>query len=372
MPADPIRVVFLVWRDTGHPDGGGSEVYVERISSELCRRGYDVTIVCADHPNAPSDEVRGGVRFRRRGGRLTVYLRALAYLLSRDGRRADVVIDVQNGLPFFSPLVRHRAVVVLVHHVHREQWKMIYPGVRGRFGWWIESRVAPRLYRGRPYVTVSDASAADLVELGVMPAQINVIQNGIDPARSPIQEQRRPTPSLCVLSRLVPHKQIEHALVAVAALRSEMPTLRLDVVGEGWWRSHLEELTARLGIADIVTFHGHTGDATRDAVLGKAWVLLVPSVKEGWGIAIMEAATHGVPAIAYAGAGGVRESVLHGRTGLLADDLDDLVRVTRLLLTDEHLRARIGTAARERARDFDWTSSAEKFGQLIDRAQRLP
>src|SRR5882757_2392892 len=150
-----VRTIFLVWRDTRHPDGGGSEVYVERMASWLAANGHDVTIACAGHSAAPRDEVRDGVRFRRRGGRLTVYARALAYLVSRSGRRADLVIDVENGLPFFSPLVRRRRVLVLVHHVHREQWQIIYPGLRGRLGWWLESQVAPRLYRDRTYVTVS-------------------------------------------------------------------------------------------------------------------------------------------------------------------------------------------------------------------------
>jgi hypothetical protein len=70
--ADTARIVFLVWRDTDHPDGGGSEVYVEHMARWLAGRGHQVVIQCARHPNAPADELRDGVRFRRRGGRLTV------------------------------------------------------------------------------------------------------------------------------------------------------------------------------------------------------------------------------------------------------------------------------------------------------------
>ena len=96
------HVVFLVWRDTSHPDGGGSEVYVEHMARWLVQQGHEVTIECAAHPNAPADEVREGVVFRRRGGWLSVYLRGLQYLASRAGRKADVVIDVHNGLPFLD------------------------------------------------------------------------------------------------------------------------------------------------------------------------------------------------------------------------------------------------------------------------------
>src|SRR5664279_4545061 len=176
----PLSVALLMWRDSEHPEGGGSELYVERVAEYLADRGWDVTICCASFPGAVSDETRNGVRLRRRGGRLTVYLHGLTYLLSRRGRQCDVVVDVQNGVPFFSPLVRRRAIVTLVHHVHREQWQIIYPGLQGHIGWWLESRLAPWLYRRRRYVTVSQSSKADLIGLGVAADRIDIVHNGLD------------------------------------------------------------------------------------------------------------------------------------------------------------------------------------------------
>ena len=137
-----MRVLFLSWRDTTHPDGGGSEVYVEEVARGLAGRGHDVTVLCASYDGAPRESVVDGVRIRRRGGRLTVYLHGLLFLLSRR-RHDDLVVDVINGIPFGSPLVRRRGVVALVHHVHREQWRIIYPGLWGRVGWFVESRLTP-------------------------------------------------------------------------------------------------------------------------------------------------------------------------------------------------------------------------------------
>ncbi len=65
----------------------------------------------------------------RRGGRLTVYPRALAWLAAPPPRTSTSVVDVVNGLPFGAPLVRRRGVVALVHHVHARQWQIIYPGL---------------------------------------------------------------------------------------------------------------------------------------------------------------------------------------------------------------------------------------------------
>src|SRR5262245_10241657 len=138
-------VLFLNWRDTTHPEGGGSEVYVEQVAAGLAAQGRPVTVFCAAHPGAPASERVGEVRVVRRGGRLTVYLHAWwAHLTGRLGGH-EVVVDVQNGMPFFTALWCRRPVVVLVHHVHREQWRVVLPPLQARVGWWVESRLAPRL-----------------------------------------------------------------------------------------------------------------------------------------------------------------------------------------------------------------------------------
>jgi glycosyltransferase involved in cell wall biosynthesis len=375
--ARPGRITFLVWRDTSHPEGGGSEVYVEHMAEHLAREGWTVTIVCAAHRNAPADEVRTGVHYRRRGGRTSVYPHGLRYLIGHEGRSSDLVVDVQNGIPFFSPLVRRRPLINLVHHVHREQWGIVYPGLRGRIGWWLESVVAPRLYRGRQYVTVSGNSAAELIELGVRPAQLDVIHNGIDVPHPSGLGPRSVEPTICVLGRLVPHKRVEHAIAVAAALRDRIPGLRMEIVGDGWWRARLEEHARALGVDDIVRFLGQVSVAERDAALDRAWVLAAPSVKEGWGIAVMEAAARGVPTVAYRSAGGVRESVLDGITGrLTGEDLAEFTAAIERLLNDEWARTRMGDAARARAAGFDWAGSAAKFTSLvqaqIEVGQRVP
>jgi glycosyltransferase involved in cell wall biosynthesis len=359
-------VAFLTWRDASNPDAGGSELFVERVAEYLAANGWDVTVCTSAHAAAPAEEIQRGVRIRRRGGRLSVYAYGLAYALGRRGRRTDVIVDVQNGMPFFTPLVRRRGVVNLMHHVHREQWRIIFPGLTGRVGWWLESRVAPRLYRRHRYVTVSAASRNDLIGLGVDAQRISIVSNGIDAPHPSRTAPPAPVPTICVLGRLVPHKQVEHALDVAAKARVELPDLRVFVVGEGYWRLPLIEHAERLGIADAVTFHGHVPDRERDEILDASWLLLAPSVKEGWGIAIMEAAAHGVPAIAYRAAGGVCESIVDGKTGWLVDDFDGLHQCTERLLHEAGLREAMGAAARARAAGFDWSSAGRRFADVLE------
>src|SRR5271167_567885 len=299
-------VLLLCWRDTGHPQGGGSETYLQRIGAQLAAAGVDVTLRTARYPGAARREVIDGVRIRRAGGRYSVYVWALlAMAAARLGIgplravRPDVVVDTQNGLPFLARLIYGRRVAVLVHHCHREQWPVAGRAM-GRLGWFVESRVSPRLHRRNQYVTVSLPSARDLVGLGVGDERIALVRNGLDEAPA-----------------------------------------------------------ASLGISDAVTFHGHIGDVAKHQVMQQSWVHLLPSRKEGWGLAVVEAAQHAVPTIGYRSSGGLSDSIVDGVTGILVDDRAELVDRLDQLLSDPVLRDQLGAKAQTRSSEFSWTQSAE-------------
>lgn len=360
-----MHILFCNWRDTRNPEGGGSEHYVETMARGLVERGHEVTIACARHDGAPDDEVVDGVRFVRRGSKLDIYAITFLRLLTGRYGRVDRVVDVQNGLPFFTRWATRAPVTVLVHHVHREQWPVVYPGLVGRIGWWIESRLAPRLYRRSSYVTVSVASKAELVDLGVDRDRIRIVHNGNEPT-PPVATERAQHPRLCALGRLVPHKQVEHAIDALVEVRRDHPEAVLDVVGTGWWESELREYALAHHVQDAVRFHGHVSDQRKHELLAEAWVMLLPSLKEGWGIVVGEAGGHGTPTIAYESAGGTRESVDHKDSGVLVHDRAELIEATRTVIDDDAWRAFLGEGARAKSAAFSWTASQAAFAAALD------
>jgi glycosyltransferase involved in cell wall biosynthesis len=364
MRSTAIDVLFVNWRDVTHPEGGGSERYVHRMAEGLAATGLRVTLFCAAHGAAPAEEVLNGVHVVRRGGRMSVYLRSLAYVRRS---RPHLVVDVQNGLPFASTLVTRAPVVNVVHHVHREQWPIVFGRMGGALGWFLESVVAPRVYRSCRYVTVSGATADELVGLGVDAERLTIVPNGIEPA-PPVTARRSPSPRLVVLGRLVPHKRVEHALEVTARLRDRWPGLRLSVVGEGWWDDELRAAAERLGVTDVVDFLGYLDEQAKHEELARAWVHLCPSVKEGWGLVVSEAGHHEVPTVGYRSAGGLRESVLDGRSGLLVEDLDELTDAVDRLLADGATRRDMGRAAARHAAAFTWPASIQTFAGVLSAA----
>ncbi len=362
-PTAPLRVAILSWRDSSHPEGGGSELYGEAMAAGLAARGHQVTILTARHPGSTPTEERDGYLIRRAGGRFTVYLRTLLRIVV--GRRFDVIVDTQNGTPFFARLVTRRPVVILCHHVHREQWGIVFgPSLRGRtvarIGWWLESWLAPRVQRNCRYVTVSDVSRRDLIGLGVRAGNITVVHNGTPPSLPGVE--RSPVPEVVVLGRVVPHKRVEHAVRAVA----QLPGVRLTIVGHGWWSATVAAEVARLGVEDRVELVGHVDEARKHELLSRAWVLATPSVMEGWGLCVVEAASHGTPSVAYRSAGGLAESVVHGSTGLLAEDSEEeFTAALRELLTSSERRREMGELARTHAEHFTREASVRAFNTVL-------
>lgn len=361
-----MRIAFLNWRDLTHPEGGGAERYAQNICAGLAARGHDVVLFCAAHGDAPREEQVDGYRILRNGGRLGVYPMSLL-AMRRDSRRHGafaVVVDTQNGLPFWTPLFGTTPVVSLIHHVHREQWPCVFGPVVSRLGWWLESRVSPRVYRGVPCVTVSERSRDELVELGHDPAAIQVVHNGTDAALQ-LGVQRSDHPSIVVLGRLVPHKRVELAIDVVARLSTELPSLELRIVGDGWWRSNVEQHAVDAGVADRVHLLGYVDELAKHRELSRAWVALAPSAKEGWGLNVVEAASHGVPTVAHHGAGGLSESVVDGVTGVLVHDLDELTRVTAELLADHERRDELGSNARRMSHRYTWESAVADWDEVL-------
>ena len=364
-----MHVLFCNWRDTRNPEGGGSERYVETMARGLVERGHHVTIACAAHDDAPRDEVIDGVRFVRRGTKLDIYaITALRVLMRRYGR-IDLVVDVQNGLPFFTRLVTRKPVVVLVHHVHREQWPVVHPGLVGRIGWWIESRLAPRIYRA--------VEVCRRVELDA--SRAGRPRDRPRPHHDRAQRQRRrarrwmpsaiPSPACASSAAWCRTSRSSTRSTPWPHCIEEHPSATLDVIGTGWWEGVLRDHADAAGVGDAVQFRGFADERSKHELLARAWLLVLPSLKEGWGLVVGEAGSHGTPTIAYSTAGGTTESIAHKDSGLLVDDRAALIEAVADLVDNSEFREFLGDGARRMSHAFTWHGSQAAFAAVIDRAR---
>jgi glycosyltransferase involved in cell wall biosynthesis len=353
------RVHFVAWRDLDDPEAGGSELHAHRIASQWAAAGIDVTFRTSAVPGAPRALSRDNYRVLRQAGRYRVFPAAAWEGLRMGHRPGDALVEIWNGMPFFSPLWYRGPRLVFLHHVHAEMWGMVLPPTLARAGDALERRIAPLVYRGSRIVTLSESSRQEIIGmLGLDGNRITVAPPGVDARYSPDGE-RSATPLVVAVGRLVPVKRFDLLLRSLAEAKVATPDLRAVIVGEGYERPALERLRSELGADDWISFPGRVHDDELLAWYRQAWVVASTSQREGWGMTLTEAAACGTPAVATAIAGH-NDAVLNGESGLLVEDPAELGAALRRVLTDDVLRSRLSRGALDRARWFTWPATARR------------
>ncbi len=367
------RITMLAWRDLDDPEAGGSELHASRVAELWGRAGLEVTMRTSYAPGSAQVSWRDDYRVIRKAGRYMVFPRAVFSEIMGWHGASDGLIEIWNGMPFFSPVWCRRTKVVWLHHVHDSMWDMTLPPRLARLGRTLEFRIAPPLYRRTPIVTLSQSSKAEIVQkLRFRESNVTVVPPGIDPRFSPGDGAKSPTPLVVAVGRLVPVKRFHLLIEALVAIRDRHPGLRLVIAGEGYERDNLERQISELDASEWITLAGYLDDAEVLSLYRQAWLLASASAHEGWGMTITEAAACGTPAVATRIAGH-SDAIVDGATGLLVDDAPALARALDQLLSDDLLRARFAQAAQEHASLFTWGATARgTLEVLAAEARRHP
>jgi glycosyltransferase involved in cell wall biosynthesis len=325
-----------------------------------------VTVFCADPGREcvrERDEVYHGVKIVRRGGSFGIYAHAALYLI-RHAQTFDRILDVQNGVPFFTPLFSRTPTTLMVHHIHDRNWFAEFPYPVAAVGRFVERRVMPRLYRRNPVVTVSPTSHEDLVRLGVDPSRIRIVYSGIAKPDPPPPPTRPFGHRVAYVGRIKRYKRLDLLVRAVAGLRHEFPDLQLDVAGDGDARPEIESLVKALGLQECTRIHGFVDEETKAQILQTATVFGMPSKVEGWGLSVIEANLFGCPAVAY-DVPGLRAAIRHGETGLLAEDDAQFRDGLAMFLRNPEERGRYSAKARRWSQQFDWGRAATETLEVM-------
>ena len=360
------RVLFLNWRDLSNPAAGGAEAYAEQIARRFAAAGCHVTLFTSAYGRSSPYDWADQYLVVRQGGRFGVYAAAARHL-RRYRRHYDAVVDFQNGIPFFAPLwAPGTPVICVIHHVHQAQFGMYFPWPVSVVGRLLEGPVSRRVYRDGPLVAVSPSTRAEIRRQLGLRGPVHIVPNGIDPPL-PGRTPRAAAPAIAIVTRLVPHKQLHLLVQAIPALLSRWPDLRVDIAGEGPVRAALQDDVRRLGLDGIVRLPGRVSEQAKSDLLSRAWLTVVPSLAEGWGLTVLEANAAGTPALAF-DVPGLRDSVRNGLTGwLVAPDQGLVTPLTRALeeLADSRRQKAFADQCRRWASRFTWDSSAERLAAVL-------
>lgn len=351
------NVHMLAWRDLDDEEAGGSEVHAHSNAAIWAQSGVQVTMRTSSARGLPSPVRRDGYTVSRASGRYAVFPRsALASVAGRMGP-CDALVEIWNGMPFMSPLWWRGPRSIWLHHVHGPMWAMTLPRPLAACGVLLEERIAPRVYRHQPVVTLSPSSQRELIDdLGFDEERVTVIPPGVNPYFTP-GGRRSERPLVVAVGRLVPVKDFPRLVRVVASVRERVPGAELVIVGEGYERDRIVQTIRDVGGEGWVRLAGSVTTEQLRELYRSAWIASSASVREGWGMTLTEAAACGTPSVAT-DISGHADAVARDRSGLLGSTDDELADAMVAVMQDDQLRSRLQEGALARAAELTWERTA--------------
>lgn len=364
-----MKILILNFRDIRNPAAGGSEVATHEMAKRWVSWGHAVTLFAPKYPGGLAEEDFEGVHIIRRGGRYTVYWQAFRYYQKNLRGRCDLVIDEINTVPFLAHLYAGVPVVALIHQLAREVWFYEARFPLSLVGYLLEPLYL-RLYQRVPAMTISRSTAKDLLQVGIERVWVLTLGINVEPLVS-LPPKAEGDPQLLFVGRVVPSKRVHVAIEAMPKILAVYPKAKLLVAGDlgvKHYACRLWRLICQKGLASHVRLLGYLPKAEKLAKMQEATVLLVTSVREGWGLVVVEANAMGTPAVVY-NVHGLRDSVHDGETGVVCpqNTPEELGRAVVALLKDKDRYEKIRRQAWEWSRELNWDTTAREALDFLEK-----
>lgn len=362
-----MTILILNWRDIKHPLAGGAEISTHEHAKRWVRAGYKVIQFSSKVTGRKAEEIVDDIQIIRRGNHYTVHIYAFFYYLRHLRGKVDLVVDEFHFIPFFTPLYVKEKKLAFIHETAEEVWfkNQFFP--INILGFLLEPLFF-KFYKNMPFMTVSDSTKRDLIRFGINGSNIHVIHNGVKTINSRFPKEEVPT--IIYLGRLAKDKGTEEAILAFYKIQKAFKRSKLWIVGREEKKGYMEELKDKvkdLRLAKKVVFFNYVSERKKFDLLKRAWLHIHPSIKEGWGLTVIEAASQGTPTVAY-NVSGLRDSIIDRETGLLSNKTpEDLADKMLMLFKDkEALYERLSKNARIWSKKFNWSDSTKKSLILIN------
>ncbi len=358
------HLLAVNFRDPHHPEAGGAELHLEEILLEAVRRGWKVTWLATGFRGGSAEAEHRGMRIVRRGDWWDFNLRIPGLLRGEFGgdRRPDLIVEDINKVPCFCAQWTDAPVHAIVPHLFGNTAFQEANALIASYVVALEALI-PRAYSRSRFLVISESTRDDLVQRGIARERIDVVHCGLDHARYRVDASvaKAEVPTLLFVGRLRRYKGLDWVTRVLPTVRERVPRVRLEIIGDGPHGPALEEQVARSGLQGTVDFLGFLPGAEKVRRMQRAWAVLQPSPKEGWGLTVVEAGACGTAVVA-ADSPGLRDSVRRDETGLLVPYGDDAALAEALVrvLNDTPLRERLASAGVAWADRFLWEDCARR------------
>lgn len=354
-----MNILILSLKGPTVIEGGGAGEVIYQIGKRWVKKGFSVRVLTTQGKSLQNRELIDGIEVIRLGSLYTAPFLFMVEYLYNQRNWADVIIENMTSYPLYTP-VYTRPDLVIVHNIKGSDYFDVHPFWKASIGYLSEKSI-PFIYLDIPFVSVSQSTKKNLERLGIRDSRIEVIPNGVDVQKfRPGGKNKRPT--VLYLGTIDKRKNVGDLIKAFELVLEEVPAAQLFVVGDGPDKSNLKRKAADL---DNIYFFGHVSDSKKVDIYRSSWVYVLPSVKEGMPLAVLEANACGVPVIAYDvdGLQFIEES------GNLIVEKGNVKRIfeciTRVLL-DDQLRRELEEKVLIFSKQFTWDKSSERYLDFIN------
>lgn len=370
-----MNILILSWRDIKNPRSGGAEVLTHEIAKRWVKLGHKVTLFSSIFEDSKKEEVVDGVKFVRGGHPdarfLSFSVHFLAYRFYRKNPgKFDAVVDEIHGLPFFTPWYVKEKKVVLICEVAGDLWVKMFGPFFGLFGRLIERFHLRFIYNSIPYLTISASTKEELVKEGVKNKNITVLPMGVSVPSIIKKTEKEKDPTLIFVGRLSKSKGIEDAIEALSQVLKKNPKTKLWIVGGGdrAYIKLLKKKAKNLNVSNRITFWGYVSEGKKFELMGRAHILLAPSLKEGWGLTVPEAAYVGTPSIVY-DVPGLRDIVDNGFNGIKVkkNTPDEMNKEIIKVLQNKDFYIKLQINAKKSSLNYNWDNTAKIALKVIEK-----
>lgn len=365
-----MRILWFTWKDRKHPQAGGAEVVNEELAKRLVKDGHEVVFLTGGFKNAIPKETVNGYKIVRLGNRYTVYWHAYRYYKKHLGGWADLVIDEVNTLPFFAKFYVREPNIVLVYMLCRKIWFYQLPLPFSLAGYLAEP-IYLWLLHDREVLTESQSTKDDLVRFGFKAKNISIFNVGVDmkPAKNLEVIKKYDVPTLLSLGAIRPMKRTADQIKAFELVKLKIPSAKLRIAGDatGLYGQKVLKMINNSPYASDIEYLGKVNQAQKMELMQKCHLIMVTSVKEGWGLIVTEAASQGSPAVVY-DVDGLRDSVQHDKTGLVCSENTPVglaANIIEILDNIKHYN-RIRKTAWEWNKQFTFKQSYQMFKDYLN------
>lgn len=368
-----MNILLFSWRGPKHPHAGGAEISTHEHAKGWVNAGHKVTLFTSMYKNAKQQEYIDGVHIIRKGSQFFgVHLEAFKWFMFERKEQFDIVIDEFHGIPFFTPLFIRIKKIGFIHEITKEVWKLnswnkplnLLPAVLGTV---FEPLIFRLFYINTPFMTVSQSTRQDLVNWRIPKRNITVIHNGINIPKTGKLPSKEKNKTAIFLGAISKDKGIEDVIKIFKEIDNKEQSWQFWVVGKSDLRylKVVKNLTKKLGIFNKINFFGYVSENKKFELLSKAHVLINPSIREGWGLVVLEGASVGTPTVGY-NVPGLKDSILDNKTGILCDPKPEICAEAILVLMNDQKKYNfLNINCINWSKKFRWEDACKQSLKLI-------